>query len=421
MFRSIGAILTFSTFAVHSEAATIGFDVALDGGAIRANPTFSETSADDPEIGPLVSAYGLVGTIFDGGVVLSYDAFGGPTDSRDDNGRVLETSPNLLATSDFLPLSDGNSLDGTLTANFSIPVGVVRTSIRNGFGSANFAMSAYYEGALVDFQTIELGNFLSDDQDGSIAVTARKIDEVRIVSDQPTGAKNFGIDGFDFQPSERSDELHSSILLADAQARGPNSQILARENFEAALDEVYGLENDGNFTGLEAVLNTYFFVDEIVTAVQVLKGTFRSPFLPFLIVPCFPGDEVWNPSCSDPKHTQVVASLFDVSEFSLAVRNEALSAPLLPGESFSEIVALEIEGFPTVASLEISYLNEDVFLLGVRSITDVSSATPPLPSPVPLPSTLPLLLLALVGLARNIVGSVVLWLRQGVICLRIHN
>lgn len=385
-------VLAIATWNISVGAATIGFDYTPSGSRISASPFYAGTTPSAPLPGPIVSEYREVGVTFTGGVVLDYGAYGGPSDQRAESGNFLETAPNLLATTDYIPLADGRLLSGSIQADFEFDVSFVSTSIRNGENSGSFGIFAYNDGVLVNSRTIELDSFLSDDQDGTLSVSASSIDEVRIVSSQPDGSKNFGVDGFQYVPLANQDQLHSSFSLASSTAsNSERDQQLAQQNFEQTFDAAFGIRDDGDVSPEEAAFFLYEQIDTGVSLWNIFQGRPFTP-LPFIIIPCDAGLASFS-NCGDASHFQIEASLFDVWEFDIAFFADGISSDLIGGTS---IVSFLVDDYPTLAEITlldtIDYDGRTRADFRVRALSDVTSSSV---TAVPLPGSLSLLILGL--------------------------
>jgi hypothetical protein len=382
----------FLTAPAHS--GVIGFDYLLSGGEIEAKSAFADTFPSAPIPGPIVSEYRDAGVTFFGGVTLNYEAFGGPTDTRAESGSNLESPPNLLATSDFLPLKDGTELGGAITASFEFPVSFASFSLRNGFTGASFTASIYNDGVLVDSENIVLGDFLGPDQDGKLTVSAETFDEVRIQSSQPIGEKDFGIDGFQYTPLRTSDAVHSAFELAAISAQGSEAaQDIASINFEEVWAIVADENNDGNVSNEEALLEIYEALDLIILGAEIIAtgyGTLTGP----IFIPCLPGFELLL-NCGEVDHQQVNYSILDVFEFDVAAIFGDIDNPFEVGDE--AVISFSDQGYDAIANVSVTNLLASGAEFNVRLVADVT------PVPVPEPSSiwLPMAAISFLGLVRH--------------------
>lgn len=376
-------------FSKSAQSALIGFDRnPITGTSIGAQATYNATLPSSPVPGPIVDAYKPIGVKFDGGVVLSYDRYGGPADIRAPRGSFLASPPNLLASSDYFSLADGTLLNGDLSATFKYNVKSANVSLRNGNVSGDFRLDAIYDNEIVDSDTVSAGSFLTLTQDALLSVRAEKIDSLRISSFQPNGQKNFGIDSVEFFPVSFGDALHASFALARAAtAKDERSQAFLQRNFESAEEAA---ESAGNAPTIKEIGS--FIADRAFNLIDIISYKLNGAILPFIIVPCESPALIGTGNCGIGSQYTVDASIFDVRAFELLVRymgDNAISEFANVGDVFYFVNEYGEQG--TIGRVEInSLINEEEMLLEFSTITNETV--------VPLPPTALFLLSALSGL-----------------------
>ena len=126
------------------------------------------------------------------------------------------TAPNLYATSDYLPLSDGSLLPGNIDAVFSSPVSNVNFDIINGFGPADFTAFAFdSNGVTLATVVVTLNQFTDPGDTAHIALNASNIFQVVVISGQGVGAVDFATDTWSWNGTPIP-EPGSLLLLGSA-------------------------------------------------------------------------------------------------------------------------------------------------------------------------------------------------------------
>jgi hypothetical protein len=171
MLAAIGVLALMSTPAI---AVTATFD------SVNASPDFGGT-APGGAAGPTVTEAGIT---FNGGVILNGADF----------ANEETTTPNLYATTDLYPLSDGSSLPGVITGSLSGFANSISLDVANGFSASTFTLNLFNSGSLIGSSSINLGGYGTGSAVGALAFSGSLFNSFQVVSGQGAGSIDFGID-----------------------------------------------------------------------------------------------------------------------------------------------------------------------------------------------------------------------------------
>ena len=186
MRRGVSALLGALVLGVLGAAEPAhAASVLIDFDAVVAPPFFTGV-APGGSLGPILA---FPDVILDGGVILNESGWaGGAT-----------TNPNLYATANLFPLSDGSLLPGVITGTFVGTVSSISLDMINGISASLFTLTAFdASNVQLASMTVPLSNFSTAGFVAPASVAAGGIKKFTVTSAQ-TGLKDFAIDTLRFE------------------------------------------------------------------------------------------------------------------------------------------------------------------------------------------------------------------------------
>ncbi len=171
--------------------------------ALAGTANFDNVTAQCCYDGTTYAPVSYPGVTFYNGVILSNDGW--------DN--MATTAPNLLATSDYLTLSDGSTLNGSIDAVFSSTTSNVNFDLINGAASSDFTVYAFdSNGNTLDTEVVTLTDFGAPGSVGHVALNVGGIYQVVVVSGQGSGSIDYATDTWSWGATS-TPEPASLVLL----------------------------------------------------------------------------------------------------------------------------------------------------------------------------------------------------------------
>lgn len=142
---------------------------------------------------------------FTNGVVLSDASW----------GNEATTAPNLYATADMIPLSDGTNLPGFIVGTFTSGTGSnLSLDLITGAGAATFTLTAFDAfNNVLGTQTISLNAFEDPGSIGRLSLAVGNISSFTVTTTQPSPNIDFAIDTVNFNTSTVPTPEPASLAL----------------------------------------------------------------------------------------------------------------------------------------------------------------------------------------------------------------